>query len=286
MRAVAVAAWLGSIVLVASPAHAAPPSAATTPDARAAPSGADRCTTAYDRTQRLRQASRLRAARSEALVCADAACPAVLRDDCTRWVDEIQRATPTVVVRVVGADGCDLVGARVAIDGEDAGDRSQGIALPVDPGAHRVRAEPAGAAPIERSVVVGEGERDRRIDLSAAPAGATCGAPRPLAPGDRPRPAPARPTPPLAYVLGGFGLASVAAGAVVAATGFAKRSDLGGCKPGCNPDDVDAMRRTFVVSDALVGVGVASLAAALVLYVTRPVAAPAWPSGSFGALTF
>jgi len=271
MRTAFAAAFVGSILTFAAPLHAAPPDA-------------DRCTAAYDHTQRLRQANQLRAAQEEALVCADAACPAVLRDDCTRWVDEIQRATPTIVVRVTGADGCDLVGARVAIDGVDRGDRSQGIPLPLDPGAHRIRAESAGGAPLERSVVVAEGERDRRIDLSAAAAGAVCGAPRPA--GDRARVPPSRPTPPLAYVLGGFGLASVAGGAVVAATGFAKRSDLASCKPRCDPDDVDAMRRTFIVSDLLVGVGVASLAAAVFLYVTRPAAPPAWSTGNLGALTF
>jgi hypothetical protein len=76
------------------------------------------------------------------------------------------------------------------------------------------------------------------------------------------------------YVLGGAGLAGLAVGSIVAATGFSKKSDLDGCKPGCNPDDVAAMRRTFVVSDVLIGLSVISLGAAAYLYFTRPARTP------------
>jgi hypothetical protein len=72
------------------------------------------------------------------------------------------------------------------------------------------------------------------------------------------------------YVLGGLGGIALVTGSIVAAIGFAKRSDLDVCKPRCNPEDVDGMRHTFVASDILVGVGILSLAAAAYFYFSRP----------------
>jgi hypothetical protein len=237
----------------------------------AAPARAEteRCTAAYDATQRLRQSGKLRDAQNEALVCADAACPRVLRQDCARWVDEIQRATPTIVVHAVGADGCDVVEAKVTVDGAVVAQRLEGTPLALDPGVHVLSVGPG----LEQRVVVVEGDHDRRVELSAAPAGTTCGAARPVAP---PPPHDAlpqpeeRPTPTVVYVLGAVGLASLTGGAIVAATGLSKKSDLDQCKPGCNPDDVSSMRRTFVVSDILIGIGVVSLATAAYFYFARP----------------
>jgi hypothetical protein len=243
--------------------------------ARAEDAPRDRCTAAYDSTQRLRQAGKLREAHGEALACADATCPRVLRQDCARWVDELDRATPSVVLRATGADGCDIVDAEVTIDGAIVARRLQGAPFALDPGVHVVRLQPASGPPIEQRVVLVEGDRDRRIELSAAAAGASCGAPRAAA---APTAEPSatgvsdldRPTPPLAYALGALGLASVGSGAAFAISGFSKRSDLDTCKPYCKPDDVASARRTFVVSDVLIGVGLVSLAVAVYLYASRP----------------
>src|SRR5262249_25832670 len=100
---------------------------------RAETPSAERCTAAYHSTQRLRQAGKLREAAAEALVCAESACPRVLRQDCARWVEEIQRATPSIVVHAVGADGCDVVDARVVIDGQAVADRIAGTPITLDP---------------------------------------------------------------------------------------------------------------------------------------------------------
>jgi hypothetical protein len=239
--------------------------------ARAEPPSAEKCTAAYDSTQRLRQAGKLQAAETEALVCADSACPRVLRQDCARWVEEIQRAAPTIVVRATGSDGCDIVDARVVLDGKVVASRVEGTPLALDPGVHVVRVEPAAGVPLEQRVVIVEGDRARRIELGAT--GAVCGV-RPDVRAEHPAAAADRPTPPLAYGLGAAGIAAIVGGSVLAVVGFSKRSDLDACKPGCDPDDVGAARRTFVVSDVLFGVGVVALAAAAYVYVTRPYRSP------------
>jgi hypothetical protein len=238
--------------------------------ARAAPPDADRCVAAYESTQRLRQAGRLREAKAEALTCSDPACPRVVRQDCVTWVDELQKATPTVVVRATGPDGCDVVDGRLVLDGEPVSERLDGAPIAVDPGVHTVRVEGRGTAPLEQRIAVVEGDHDRRVELTSAPPGTMCTAPRAPAPGATTSTPATRPTPPAAYVLGGLGVLGVGVGTAFAIAGFGKRSDLGDCKPRCNPDDVDSMRRTFVVSDVLIGVGIVALAGAAYFYFTRP----------------
>src|SRR5262249_45680726 len=150
-------------------------------------------------------------------------CPRVLRQDCARWVDEIQRATPTLVVRAVGADGCDIVDAKVVLDGAVIAQRLEGTPLPTDPGVHVLRVEPPSGAPLEQRLVVVEGDQGRRVELRAGPPGATCGAARAEPPPRERSQAEERPTPPLVYVLGGVGLAMIAGGSGVALHGFAQR---------------------------------------------------------------
>lgn len=239
--------------------------------ARAAPAAdAERCANAYESTQRSRAAGKLLQAEKEALECAADACPRGLRQECSVWVDETRRAIPTIVVRAIAADGCDLVSAEISVDGARIGEGRRGSPIPLDPGAHVVRAEAPGAPPVEQRILTVAGEHDRRVDLSAAPAGRVCTAPGAPAP-DQARLATAPPAPhtsPIVYVLGVFGIASLTGGAIVGINGFSRRSELDRCSPACDPDDVASARRTFIVSDVLLGAGAVSLAAAAYLYLS------------------
>jgi len=64
------------------------------------------CFDAYERTQRLRKEGKLDEAKGQATICARDTCPALLRKDCTQWVDEIARempATPSPETKPVDA---------------------------------------------------------------------------------------------------------------------------------------------------------------------------------------
>src|SRR5687768_450132 len=75
----------------------------------------DACIAAYEQAQQLRKSGKLVDAEQRARECADTQCPAILRRDCVPWLDEIRASTPSLVVTVVGKDGCDLTAARVSV---------------------------------------------------------------------------------------------------------------------------------------------------------------------------
>jgi hypothetical protein len=225
---------------------------------------AESCMNAYTAGQRLRKEGKLRAAERETLACSLAECPAMLRKDCLVWLEEIRRDLPGLVVVAKGDDGCDRGDARVTIDGEAAA--LDGRPIPVDPGAHVVAVELPGGATDTQNVMVAVGEGARRHEVHFGAPDAVCGAPR----ATKPVMVASRPTPPLAYVLGGVGLLSLGVGGVFAITAWSQKGTLDECRPSCATSDVDSMRTKYVVSDVLLGIGTITLATAALVYLTRP----------------
>src|SRR3954470_3608518 len=74
-----------------------------------------KCANAYEQAQRTRKKGELRASQANLLVCTDPVCPAVLRDECLRWADEVERAMPTVVFAVRDPAGQDVTDVRVLV---------------------------------------------------------------------------------------------------------------------------------------------------------------------------
>jgi hypothetical protein len=76
--------------------------AAATADARADEPDDDPnvepCFAAAESAQPLMKQHKLRGARARLEVCSRDACPRLARDDCRRWLDEVNRAIPSVVV--------------------------------------------------------------------------------------------------------------------------------------------------------------------------------------------
>ena len=244
------------------------------PDSRA---DAESCARAYEQAQVHRQRTKLLEARRELVTCAQDRCPAVLRKDCVAWLSQVEQELPAITVRVRGQDGCDRTDARVFLDDVEIASRSQGLPVEVDPGPHAVRAELDGKV-VSQTVVVAVGERRRQVTVGFAPPGTTCGArdpgPRPAArpaaatsvpatPPERPR------TPALVYVLGGAGLAALGVGAGFGISAWDQKGSLDACRGACAASDVDAMQRTFLVADIGLGVGLASLSAAALVYFLR-----------------
>jgi hypothetical protein len=74
----------------------------------------------------------------------------------------------------------------------------------------------------------------------------------------------------LPLVLGGVGLAGLAAGGLLTYWGVKDNDALGQCKPSCPPSSVDHIRTLYLASDVSLGVGVAALGVATWLYMRSP----------------
>jgi hypothetical protein len=125
------------------------------------PTTAD-CLAAAEKATTHRQQRELRAARSELLICAAMSCPADVRQECSRRVDEVNASMPTVVFEVKDDRESDLSAVRVQLDGQLLTERLEGTALSIDPGEHTFRFEASGMRPIDRRFVIRVGEKERR----------------------------------------------------------------------------------------------------------------------------
>jgi hypothetical protein len=253
-------------------------SLASTPAAFAAdPPDKAVCARAYEQAQRHRQARELRAARADLQVCSRSECPAWVRRDCGPWLSEVEAALPSIVILARTADGGALTNVRLIVDGTLVTSQLTTEPLPLDPGEHHLVLEAIGVARVEQHLKLREGDRERRIEVTFAPAPAP---PPPVEPAKPPEP-PARqppeprtvverPVPSLVYVLGSTGIVVTALGGYFQVAGMEKRDDLVRCEPACVPSDVEDARRTLWAGNIMLGVGVVALVSAAVLYFTRP----------------
>jgi len=252
-------ALAGALLLVAPAAHAAPPTK-------------EECVDAHGKGQDYREAGKLVEASKAFQVCGDLACPDLVRNDCSRFADEIERLQPTVTFAARDGAQRDLIETAVFVDGALVTSRlGDGTAHEIDPGHHTVRFVHAGQDSIVE-VVVNEGEKGRAI------VGTFMG---PTAPGASPAAAPStpeakRPAAPLIVV--GLGAAAAAAGGVLLGVGFAKLPSVCSLSthecaaPPKDPVfDTASNAVTLVNVGAVVGgVGVLAVAGSLIGYFVQP----------------
>jgi hypothetical protein len=243
-----------------------------------APGEADACFTAAERAQPLMRDKRFREARADLEMCARDVCPKVARADCREWLSEVALEQPTMVIapREVNAERetRDVTGAvKAIIDGGIIIDRVDPTPVPLDPGKHRVRLERQGFPPIEQNVELKESEKSRVVPFywqatftSGTSGTGGTGPDTDQTPGERK----SRPTSPAIYIVGALGLAATGVGSYLEVTGLGKRSTLDGCKPNCHQGDVDSALALTRAGDVTLGVGIALIGAAAILYVTRP----------------
>ena len=167
------------LALVAEGAHAADP---TIPE----------CLAASEGSRLQRRQHKLRAARTQLLICSASSCPADIQNECALRMAEANTALPTIVFDVKDPGGRDLLDVRVAMDGEFLAEGLDGSALPVDSGAHEFTFEAPGQLPLKKGFVVREGEKNRyeRITLiPTEPAPSEVREPPPLMPTQQSLPA-------------------------------------------------------------------------------------------------
>jgi hypothetical protein len=132
-----------------------------TPALAADPTTAD-CLAASDASLRLGNEHKLRAERSQLLVCASSSCPLDIRKECVRRVEEVNAEIPTIAFSAKDPSGADLTTVRVTSDGEVLAERLEGTALSIDPGEHAFTFETAGQARVTKKLIIVEGQKDRR----------------------------------------------------------------------------------------------------------------------------
>jgi hypothetical protein len=225
------------------------------------------CLTAYTESQRLRNAGKLKSAREQLVICSQSSCPSVVKADCLPWLSEVERSLPTIVVAAKGPDGRDTAEVRVLVDGDPAAKRLEGRPLAVDPGTHKLRFEHAGESPIERTIVVQVGVKNRRVEVSFAPE------PPPTEPRDTTTGAPPveRGEPVAGYVLLGFGVLALGSFALFGLMGKSEADEYEDtCAPTktCDEDDVSATETKLIVADVslIVGVVAVGVGVGLILY--------------------
>lgn len=233
--------------------------------ARADSGDALQCVNAYEQGQRQRKAGQLAAARNTFVLCASDACPSALHADCSRWLDEVETATPSAVFRVIDDAGNELDDVALRIDGGNAM-LLNGRAVSFDPGPHLLQFSRAGFAPAEKSVTFAEAEKLSRQTVTLVRTPAT--QPATVAPPvfetapKQEAPPPQVASEPVWWPLWlgvGVGAAGLASFGYFGLSARADDRKLESCTPNCSSADADSVRQQYLIANISLGVGAAGL---------------------------
>jgi hypothetical protein len=218
----------------------------------------DPCLSAPVDGQKLQKAGKLLAARDKFTACARNTCPGEIVQDCTRWAGEVDAALPTVVMAARDQAGHDLADVTVAIDGAPPVALSARSAS-VDPGPHTFVFRRGAGTAVEQTTILREGEKNREVVAIFGLPGAAPRAPTTLE----------RPVPVAAWVSAAVGVAGLGVLAVAGSIGVSDRSSEH-CDTGCTQSQKNGVDSLFLVADVGMGVGIAGVALATVLFLARP----------------
>ena len=125
----------------------------------------DACIAANEKALALRKADKLIDARASLSMCAASSCPEDIRNSCQQRVEEANKAIPSVLFFAKDGSGQDLTVVKTTIDGTLYADHLDGSAIVRDPGEHEFRFEVAGESPVEKRLVLHQGEQNRREEI-------------------------------------------------------------------------------------------------------------------------
>ena len=219
----------------------------------------DVCASGSEYAQRLLKQGKWIDARSQLLICTRMVCPAVVKQDCDGWLSTLDATIPSLVVAARDEEGHDLLDLRVTLDGAVV-DPTNGRALPVDPGVHRLRVQANGKVPSDQRIVIHEGEKGRPVTVTLVSNNRAPAAPAETAPVDKS-------TSPLVYVLGtlaGVSIASFATFEIKAAVDAAHLRST--CAPHCGASDVDGVSTSTVVANVSLVLGAAFAGGAVAVW--------------------
>lgn len=237
------------------------------------------CIAASEAALTLRQQGKLHEALKQLAVCSEAGCSSEVKAECTQRIASIDAAMPTLVLGAKDGAGNDLYDVRVTMDGAPLATTLDGRPVALDPGEHTFTFEIAGTPPLEKKLVLREGERDRHESVTLGAPPPTPTTPATLAPAASPTPArpPWSPQKTVAVVGGGLGVVGVGLGiwfgAFAASSQSKEKSDCSAAACGNRAqanEDYDTARKDAVGSTIAFVAGGALLAAGAVLWFTAP----------------
>lgn len=235
----------------------------------------DGCARSYTEVQLLRRDSRLLLAQQRAIECAQDECSVTVRADCARWLDEIERAVPTISFKAEDPAGIDLMDVRVWNGAVLVTSELRGRALAFDPGEYVFQFEHDGQS-LERRAVIHEGEKSRLIGVRFPALPRT--APLVLAPASVPSSPPpqqltpadgARRLPGAGYALAALAVAGGVTFLALGTSGYLSERHLRAtCAPlhACDRADIESIRTRYIAADVALGFGLLSLASAGAVY--------------------
>jgi hypothetical protein len=238
------------------------------------------CIAATEESLTLRKQGKLHDALKRLAICAEASCSSEVKAECTQRIDAIDAAMPTLVLGAKDGAGNDLYDVRVSMDGAPLTNSLDGRPVAIDPGEHDFTFETAGTAPVEKKLVLREGEKERHESVTlGSPPPTPAPAPTPMA---LPPPAPAPSTwstqKKLAVVSGGVGVLGLGLGAWfgVFAASSQSREKRDCPAAGCTNqpqavEDYNTAKENAVGSTIAFVAGGALVAAGAVLWFTAPV---------------
>jgi hypothetical protein len=240
------------------------------------------CSESFELAQRHRQDQKLRAARTQLLVCGHERCPDLIKAKCVGWLHDVDEEMPSIVIVAKDAQGGDTRDVRVLIDGELVAGKLDGGAILVDPGPHSVRFERDDAPDVVVDIVAALGVKNRVVDVAFAPppplpVPVTPAPPLPAgppAPLPSPLPLPEEPnTSPLpALMAAGFAVGTVGliVGTIVGVISLNRGAELEEqCQVECSAEEIASGETVSHVSTAsfvIGGLGTALGVVSLVLY--------------------
>jgi hypothetical protein len=271
--------------------------------ARTEMSTGNSCVDAYKGAQAKEQSAHLREARDLLLECAKSTCSKLLREQCRVRYTQLEEDIPSVVPLVTDESGAPSVDVQVKLDGKPFSQRIEGSSLPVDPGVHEFSFEKDGDVFATQRVMIVQGQRNRPISVSLRSSGKPSGKLTLAAsnPGSRKemvaqapvvaqsesstskadkeeddiaapetQPAPKHHRSWVPYALATVGVVGLAGFGLGTYWGLKDNADLKTCSMLCDPSAVDHIHRVYLAANISLGVGIAALGAATVLWITHP----------------
>ena len=183
-------------------------------------------------------------------------------------------------------------GFTVSLDGTPFGEAAWGVAVPIDPGKHVVRAEAPGKRAFEREIEIAAAGR-QTLEIPALEDAAAASSPAPTAPaGDEPpkdRAAEDSSLGDIGWMVGGVGLVSVGVGSFFGLRAFSKWSERNdACEGGCTEAAEragDQAGTAATISTVGFGVGVVAIGVGTFLVLSSGSSAEKPPGASLKGLS-
>ena len=250
-----------ALLPVASPA--AEPSGAA---GEASTEEIEHCVSQHDSARQLRLNEQWFDARTAMTDCAADRCPLAIGADCRSWLEELNRALPTLLV-FVARDGA-AHPTRVELDGRAIDLPEPPVPIELVPGPHRLHVVFAEHPPIDRDFTLERGEKNHleRIEPPTPPS-TSAG----VAIQFRPPPPPSRPVRTSTYLLSAGALVAFTASTVLIMSALRERDEARiTCAPTCPSGVRRRIETQLVFADVSAGAGIALGAWAVYSFVRRP----------------